>query len=323
MDLIGPSMTIQTGCSTSLVAIQLACQALQTGQCNMALSGGVSVNLEYRNGYLSEDGMILSPDGHVRTFDENARGTVFSEGVAVVVLKRLSDAVADGDTIHAVIKGVALNNDGGAKTSYSGPSIDGQAEVIAMAQRMSQVTADSIGYVEAHGTGTYVGDPVEMAAITQAFREQTDRKQFCAIGSIKTNISHQDVAAGVVGLIKTALTVRDGVIPPSLHFETPNRSIDFESSPFFVADTLQDWPVDASADDAQPRRAGVSSFGIGGTNAHAIVEQAPVAGSVEPTEDDNQPKLLPISARNPAALEAMAANLAAIWSVILNRTSTM
>ena len=311
MDLIGPSMTIQTGCSTSLVAIQLACQALQTGQCNMALSGGVSVNLEYRNGYLSEDGMILSPDGHVRTFDENARGTVFSEGVAVVVLKRLSDAVADGDTIHAVIKGVALNNDGGAKTSYSGPSIDGQAEVIAMAQRMSQVTADSIGYVEAHGTGTYVGDPVEMAAITQAFREQTDRKQFCAIGSIKTNIGHQDVAAGVVGLIKTALTVRDGVIPPSLHFETPNRSIDFESSPFFVADTLQDWPVDASADDAQPRRAGVSSFGIGGTNAHAIVEQAPVAGSVEPTEDDNQPKLLPISARNPAALEAMAANLAA------------
>ena len=320
MDLIGPSMTIQTGCSTSLVAIQLACQALQTGQCNMALSGGVSVNLEYRNGYLSEEGMILSPDGRVRTFDENARGTVFSEGVAVVVLKRLSDAVADGDTIHAVIKGVALNNDGGAKTSYSGPSIDGQAQVIAMAQQMSQVTADSIGYVEAHGTGTYVGDPVEMAAINQAFRQQTDRKQFCAIGSIKTNIGHQDVAAGVVGLIKTALTVRDGVIPPSLHFETPNRSIDFESSPFFVADKLQDWPASETAGEIQPRRAGVSSFGIGGTNAHAILEQAPVIEATAPTQQgnqgqpgqqSNQPELLPISARTPAALDAMAANLAA------------
>ena len=315
MDLIGPSMTIQTGCSTSLVAIQLACQALQTGQCNMALAGGVSVNLEYRNGYLSEEGMILSPDGHVRTFDENAKGTVFSEGVAVVVLKRLSDAQADGDTIHAVIKGVALNNDGGAKTSYSGPSIDGQAEVIAMAQRMSQVSADSIGYVEAHGTGTYVGDPVEMTAITQAFRQQTDRKQFCAIGSIKTNIGHQDVAAGVVGLIKTALTVRDGVIPPSLHFDTPNRSIDFESSPFFVAGSLQDWPVDAS-DPSRPRRAGVSSFGIGGTNAHAILEQAPIAEttpiteSIQPADDVSLPKLLPISARSPFALQTMACNLA-------------
>ena len=312
MDLIGPSMTIQTGCSTSLVAIQLACQALQTGQCNMALSGGVSVNLEYRNGYLSEEGMILSPDGHVRTFDENARGTVFSEGVAAVVLKRLSDAQADGDTIHAVIKGVALNNDGGAKTSYSGPSIDGQSEVIAMAQRMSQVSADSIGYIEAHGTGTYVGDPVEMAAISQAFRQQTDRKQYCAIGSIKTNIGHQDVAAGVVGLIKTALTVRDGVIPPSLHFETPNRSIDFESSPFFVAKSLQDWP--ANEDASQPRRAGVSSFGIGGTNAHAILEQAPTGPAAEdsnPADDGiGLPKLLPISARTPAALEAMAGNLA-------------
>ena len=318
MDLIGPSMTIQSGCSTSLVAMQLACQALQTNQCNMALTGAVSINLEYRNGYLSEEGMILSPDGHVRTFDEKARGTVFSEGVATVVLKRLSDALADGDTIHAVIKGVALNNDGGAKNSYSAPAIDGQAEVVQMAHRMSQVSADSIGYIEAHGTGTYVGDPVEMAALNKAFRAQTDREQFCAIGSIKTNIGHQDVAAGVVGLIKTALTVRDGVIPPSLHFETPNRSIDFDSSPFFVADKIQDWPVnddsDNSSESPEPRRAGVSSFGIGGTNAHAIVEQPPVQSSDgatdESTNDETQRWLLPISARNKTALDTMAGNLA-------------
>ncbi|ETX01973.1 MAG: hypothetical protein ETSY1_05325 [Candidatus Entotheonella factor] len=305
LDLCGPSMTIQTGCSTALVAVQLAMQALQTRQCSMALAGGVSVNLEHRYGYLSEEGMILSPDGHVRTFDEAAAGTVFGEGVAIVVLKRLSDAIEHGDTIHAVIKAVALNNDGAAKVSFAAPSIDGQADVVTLAQQLAQVSAESIGYLEAHGTGTYVGDPVEIAALTRAFRQRTDRTQYCAIGSVKTNVGHHDVAAGVTGLIKAVLCVRDGVIVPSLHFQSPNRQANFASSPFYVASHLQDWSVSEYA--PWPRRAGVSSFGIGGTNAHAIVEAPPRQGQADAPLT---PQLLVLSARDQAALDQMTENLA-------------
>ena len=321
LDLIGPSMTVQTGCSTSLVAVQLACQALQTGQCSLALAGGVSVNLEYRNGYVSQEGMILSPDGHVRTFDENAAGTVFSESVGVVVLKRLSDAVADRDTIHAVIRGVAINNDGGSKISYASPSVDGQTEVVAMAHRMSQLTADKIGYVEAHGTGTFVGDPIEVQSLTRAFAQTTDKKQFCALGSVKTNMGHADVAAGVIGLIKAANVVRDGLIPPSLHFGTPNPNAGITDSPFYVVTEKQVWQ-----NESGPRIAGVSSLGIGGTNAHAIVEQYQPSEPNEPDgqiaesglgsevgnrKESNDAGLtwLPLSARDENALEQMSINL--------------
>ena len=316
LDLIGPSMTVQTGCSTSLVAVQLACQSLQTQQCSLALAGGVSVNLEYRNGYVSQEGMILSPDGHVRTFDEKAAGTVFSESVGIVVLKRLSDAVADRDTIHAVIRGIALNNDGGSKISYASPSVDGQTEVVAMAHRMSQLSADQVGFVEAHGTGTFVGDPIEVQSLTRAFQRSTDKKQFCALGSVKTNMGHADVAAGVIGLIKAANVVRDGLIPPSLHFETPNPNFSLEESPFFVVTEKQVWK-----NESGPRIAGVSSLGIGGTNAHAILmEYDSKSDSSETTETSEPPcpvgdsagglVWLPLSARDETALEKMSVNLA-------------
>ncbi len=316
LNLTGPSMTVQTGCSTSLVAVQLACQSLQLGQCSLALAGGVSVNLEYRNGYLSQEGMVLSPDGRVRTFDDDAQGTVFGEGVGAVVLKRLSDAKADGDTIHAVIKTVAINNDGGSKMGYSAPSTDGQCQVVQMAHEQSGITADQVGYIEAHGTGTFVGDPVEVDALTKAFRASTDDSNYCWIGSVKTNVGHQDVAAGIVGLIKAACAVRDGTIPPSLHFRTPNRNANFADSPFRVATELTEWP---QRQPGQRRIAGVSAFGIGGTNAHAILEEPPSATSPEPpsTQDDDShsncstpaasetgaPHLLLLSARNESALD--------------------
>ena len=308
LNLIGPSMTVQTGCSTSLVAVQLACQALQTGQCSLALAGGVSVNLEYRNGYLSQEGMILSPDGHVRTFDQKAAGTVFSESVGIVVLKRLSDAIADRDTIHAVIRAVAINNDGGSKISYASPSVDGQTEVVAMAHRMSELTADQIGYVEAHGTGTFVGDPIEVQSLTRAFEQSTDKKQFCALGSVKTNMGHADVAAGVIGLIKTANVVRDGLIPPSLHYQTPNPNAELTDSPFFVVTEKQVWE-----NESGPRIAGVSSLGIGGTNAHAIVmqhqaEPEPASDKTD-TNDENGLIWLPLSACDETALDQMSVNL--------------
>ncbi len=232
--------------------------------------------------------MILSPDGHVRTFDEEAAGTVFSEGVAAVVLKRLSDAINDGDTVHAVIKAVALNNDGAEKVSYASPSIDGQAEVVALAQQLAEVSAYSIGYIEAHGTGTYVGDPVEIAALTQAFRQTTQRTQFCAVGSVKTNVGHQDVAAGITGLIKAALCVRDGVIAPSLRasarIDKPTlkavRSLSRESFARLAC----------GRGIKQPRRAGVSSFGIGGTNARHV-EQARMKTTIQRQRGDAMPRL--------------------------------
>lgn len=300
-NLRGPSITVQTGCSTSLVAVQLACQSLLNYQCNLALAGGVSISLRNSRGYFYQEGMIPSSDGHCRAFDAGASGTVLSQGVGVVVLKRLTEALSDRDSIYAVIKGIAINNDGGLKAGYTAPSVNGQAEVIVMAQALSGVSADSIGYVEAHGTGTVLGDPIEIAALTQAFRSSTERKRFCAVGSVKTNIGHADAAAGIAGLIKTILMLKNRQIPASLHFERPNPNIDFENSAFFVPTKLSEW-----AKSEFPRRAGVSSFGIGGTNVHAVLEEAPETDYIS----DSRPKqLLLLSAKTNTALEAVTRNL--------------
>jgi acyl transferase domain-containing protein/acyl carrier protein len=299
LNLRGPAVTVQTACSTSLVAVQLACQSLLNYQCDMALAGGASVSAPRVAGYLYQPGMIMSPDGHCRPFDADGRGIVAGEGVGLVVLKRLSEALADGDTIHAVIKGSAINNDGANKVGFTAPSVDGQAEVIAMAQAMADVSPDSITYIEAHGTGTELGDPIEVAALTQAFRASTDARAFCALGSVKSNMGHLDAAAGIAGLLKTVLALQHGRIPPSLHFTRPNPNIDFESSPFYVNTSSREWPISA---DGTPRRAGVSSFGIGGTNAHVVLEEAPRQQSVQPSARPSQ--LLLLSARTTGALES-------------------
>lgn len=302
LNLKGPSINIQTACSTSLVAVHVACQSLLNGECDMALAGGGSITFPHKEGYVYQEEGILSPDGHCRTFDSEARGTVGGEGAGLVVLKRLVDALADGDTIHAIIKGSAVNNDGSLKIGYTAPSVNGQAEVIADALAMAGVNAESITYVEAHGTATALGDPVEIAALTQAFDVDPMLKSFCAIGSVKTNLGHLDAAAGVAGLIKTILALKHRQIPPSLHYKQPNPKIDFAQSPFFVNDKLVEWTRTAT-----PRRAGVSSFGIGGTNAHVVVEEPP---SSEPSTLHTRPlQLLVLSAKTSSALETATANL--------------
>ncbi len=300
LDLKGPSLNVQTGCSTSLVAVHLACQSLLSYQCSMALAGGVCVLLRQKGGYFYQEGGIPSPDGYCRAFDTKARGTVVSEGVGIVVLKRLSDALADRDHIYAVIKGSAINNDGSSKMGFTAPSVEGQAQVIAMAQALADVSAESIDYIEAHGTGTPLGDTIEIAALSQVFRAGTSRKGFCAIGSIKANIGHLDAAAGVAGLIKTALALEHKEIPPSIHVEQPNPKIDFDNSPFYVNTELSDWHKNAA-----PRRAGVSSFGLGGTNAHVVIEEAPDARA---HEKSRPVQLLLFSARTNPALDKMTAN---------------
>ncbi|WP_437633779.1 type I polyketide synthase [Sorangium sp. So ce854] len=302
LNLEGPSIAVQTACSTSLVAVHLACQGLLTGECDLALAGGASVGVPQKSGYLYQDGAIASPDGHCRAFDAGARGTVGGSGVGVVLLKRLDDAIADRDAIVAVIKGSAVNNDGRAKVGYTAPRVEGQAGVIRAAHAAAGVDAGSIAYVEAHGTGTPLGDPIEIAALTRAFRATTDRKGFCAIGSVKTNVGHLDAAAGVTGLIKAALAVAHGRIPPSLHFRAPNPALDLEDSPFRVATELAAW-----APAAGPRRAGVSSFGIGGTNAHVVLEEAPPAPEADPPRPC---ELLVLSARSSASLERLTDALA-------------
>ncbi len=304
LNLKGPSYTVQTACSTSLVAVHLACRSLLGGECDIALAGGVSISASRKSGYFYKQGGIASPDGHCRAFDANANGTVGGEGVAIVVLKRLEDAVKDGDTIHALIKGSAINNDGSNKVSYTAPSIDSQAKVIKTAIALAEVEPETITYIEAHGTGTSLGDPIEIAALTQAFN--SDKQGFCAIGSVKTNIGHLDAAAGVVGLIKTVLALKHKQIPPSLHFQQPNPKIDFAKSPFYVNTCLSEWKTNGS-----PRRAGVSSFGIGGTNAHVVLEEAPVAeqGSGKLEEHGRNCQLLVISAKTDSALETATANL--------------
>ena len=302
LNLRGPAVNVQTACSTSLVAVHLACQSLLNGECNMALAGGVSIIVPQNAGYLYTEGMILSPDGHCRAFDAQAKGTIPGSGLGIVMLKRLEDAIADRDSIHAVIKGSAINNDGSVKVGYTAPSTEGQATVIAQAQAVAEVDAESITYIEAHGTGTTLGDPIEIAALTRAFRRSTQKQNFCAIGSLKTNMGHMDAAAGVGGLIKTVLSLKHKLIPPSLHFEEPSPQIDFANSPFYVNTTLSEWKSNGS-----PRRAGVSSFGIGGTNAHVILEEAPL---VTPSGESRGRNLLLISAKSSSALDQATANLA-------------
>src|SRR5262245_28005667 len=290
LDLKGPSIDIQTACSTSLVAVHLACQSLLSYQCDLALAGGISAQVPQLTGYHHLPGGINSPDGHCRVFDARAQGTVFGSGVGIVVLKRLAEALSDGDTIHAVIKGSALNNDGSFKIGYTAPSIEGQARAIAMAQMIAGVEAETITYVEAHGTGTALGDPAEVAALTKAFRASTSKKNFCAIGSVKSNVGHLDAAAGIAGLIKTILALKHRQLPPSLHFERPNPEIDFANSPFYVNNRLQEWRSESAR-----LRAGVSSFGVGGTNAHVILEEAP---EIEPGGRGRDYQLIVISAKS-------------------------
>lgn len=303
LDLHGPSMTIQTACSTSLVAVQVACQALTRGECDMALAGGVSLSFPQRGGYLYQEGMILSRDAHCRPFDANGGGTRAGAGCGIVVLKRLTDAVADRDTIHAVIRGAAINNDGAGKAGYTAPSVDGQVEAIATAQMLAGVDARSIGYIEAHGTGTPLGDPIEIAALSQVFRATTPEVGFCRLGSLKANLGHLDAAAGVAGLIKAVLVLQHREFPPLVNFKEPNRQLDLAHSPFCASAEASPWPA-----GPEPRRAGVSAFGIGGTNAHVVVEEAPPAAQGQSTTGRKE-QLFVISARSATALDAAAARL--------------
>ncbi len=310
LNLQGPSVNIQTACSTSLVAVHLACQSLLNGESDIILAGGATIMLPQHAGYLYQNGGIFSPDGHCRTFDAQSVGTVGGNGVGIVVLKRLDDAVEDGDHIYAVIKGSAINNDGSSKLGYTAPSACGQAQVISEALAISSVDADTIGFVEAHGTGTKLGDPIEISALTAAFRASTERKEYCAVGSVKTNIGHLDVASGVTGLIKAALAVAHKLLPPSPNFQEPNPNIDFANSPFYVNTGLKPWDT-----NERPRRAGVSAFGFGGTNAHVILEEAPAVkspGSSRPWQ------LLVVSAKTQSALKEASKNLADYLQAVPN-----
>jgi acyl transferase domain-containing protein len=302
LNLQGPSVNVQTACSTSLVAIHLAVQSLLANECDYALAGGSTLRQPHRVGYVYKEGEIVSPDGVCRTFDARAAGTIFGSGTGAVVLRRLVDALADGDTIHAVIKGSAINNDGSEKVGYLAPSVDGQAKVIAEALALANVEASSIQYVECHGTATPVGDPIEVAALSQAFADAADRKGTVALGSVKTNVGHLDTAAGVAGVIKMVQALRHRQLPASLHYESPNPAIDFESGPFYVNTALRDWTTDGT-----PRRAGVSSLGAGGTNAHVVLQEAP---AMPPSGPARPWQLYPVSAKTQAALGTQAANVA-------------
>ncbi|MCX7559223.1 beta-ketoacyl synthase N-terminal-like domain-containing protein [Sulfitobacter sp. F26204] len=303
-DLKGPSINLQTACSTSLVAIHYACQALRAGEVDMALAGGVTIELPHGRGYEFKENEILSPDGHCHAFDHRAQGTVFGSGAGAVALRRLSDAIADGDHIWAVIKGSAVNNDGAAKAGYLAPSVDGQTAAIAAALDAAGVAAQSIGMIECHGTGTYLGDPIEVAALTEAFRAETDAVDFCRIGSVKTNIGHLDTAAGVAGFAKATLALHHKQIPPSLGYEAPNPSIPFEGSPFRVNDRLSEW-----VSNDTPRRAAVNALGVGGTNAHTILQEAPER---RPSDESDWPfQALVVSGASTAALDANTKALAA------------
>ncbi|MYL96615.1 SDR family NAD(P)-dependent oxidoreductase [Novosphingobium sp. FGD1] len=303
LDLKGPSINVQTACSTSLVSIHMAAQSLLSGECDMALAGGASIELPHRQGYLYEEGEILSPDGHCRPFDAQSKGTVFGSGVAVVALRRLEDAIASGDHIHAVIRGSAINNDGSGKVGYLAPSVDGQAAVIAEALAVSGVDPSGIDYVEAHGTGTPIGDPIEVAALRQAFAQGGPRDAPCGLGSVKANIGHTDTAAGAAGIIKVALALRHEELPPVPHFTAPNPECALDAGPFRVQAASARWP----RRDERPRRAGVSSLGVGGTNAHVVMEEAPVRAPGGPSR---RRQLLVTSGASETAADANAAALA-------------
>lgn len=304
LDLKGPSVSVQSTCSTSLTAIAMACRSLQQGDCDMALAGGVCVRVPQKTGYYHEPGGIYSPDGHCRVFDAEGEGVVFGSGVGVVLLKPLAAALGDGDAVHAVVRGSAINNDGALKASYTAPGLEGQTAVIAAAQRAAGLSPGTIRLIEAHGTGTPLGDPIEIAALTTAFRRANRRKGFCAVGSVKSNVGHLDHAAGVAGFMKAVLALEHRMLPPSLNCDQPNPRIDFESSPFYVNRTLRPWEA-----DAHPRRAGISGFGIGGTNVHVIVEEAPQR-PVAPAGGDRSAHLLVLSARSSAALQQVTTRLA-------------
>lgn len=301
LNLFGPTYNIQTACSTSLTAVHLACQSLLLDECKIAIAGGCVINVPQKAGYTYQPGSIFSPDGHCRPFDADAKGTLFGNGIGVIVLKRLEDALADKDTIHAVIKGSAVNNDGASKASFIAPGIEGQSMVILEALASSGVELDSISYVETHGTGTIVGDSIEMAALNEAYRTEIDQKQYCPIGSVKGNIGHLDAASGIAGLIKVVLCLKNKKIPASINFKKPNPEIDFANSPFYVNTTLTDWKT-----TKYPRRAAVSSFGFGGTNAHFILEEAPL---VEETKENQSIHLIPLSAKSEISLNKNTENL--------------
>src|SRR3954452_12207051 len=304
LDLRGPSLNVQTACSTALVAVHLAVQALLSGECEVALAGGATVLVPQDTGSPYAPGSISSPDGRCRAFDAQSAGTLPGSGVGVVVLKRLADALRDGDPVRAVVRGSAINNDGAAKVAYTAPGVEGQAAVIGEALSAADVEADTVTYVEAHGSGTDLGDTIEIAALTRAYRAHTDRAGYCAVGAVKTNVGHLDTAAGIVGFIKTVLALEHGEIPPTVHFETPNPKLAFDGSPFFVAaGEAREWRTERGV----PRRAGVSSFGMGGTNAHVVLEEAPARA---PSGPSRPWQLLPLSARPPAAVGAAAARLA-------------
>jgi acyl transferase domain-containing protein/thioesterase domain-containing protein len=302
LGLEGPSVGVQTACSTSLVAIHIAAQHLINGECDMALAGGSTIEIPHVTGYRFEEGEILSPDGHCRPFDAGASGTVFGSGTGVVVLRRLRDALESGDTIRAVLRGSAVNNDGSRKAGFLAPSVDGNAHVVAEALAISETDAGSISYVETHGTGTPVGDPIEIAALTQAFRETSQAKNFCGIGSCKSNIGHIDSAAGVASFLKVVEALRHEQLPPSLHFDKANPLLEIDSSPFYVNAELKPWPRGSA-----PRRAGVHSTGVGGTNAHVILEEAPLQKGSTSTR---AVQLLALAAKTRGALDAMCARLA-------------
>ncbi|GAT69455.1 acyl transferase [Planomonospora sphaerica] len=303
LDLRGPSLTLHTACSSSLVAIHTACEALRSGECDMALSGGVSIEMPPEWGYQYHQDGIYAPDGHCRAFDASAAGTIWGGGGGIAVLKRLSDALADGDHVRAIVIGNAINNDGATKVGFSAPSVEGQAVAVSQALDLAGVDPRTVTYVEAHGTGTSLGDPIEVAALSSVFGRDTAETGWCGIGSVKTNIGHLGPAAGIAGFIKTVLSIEHGMIPPSLNYTSPNPRIGFGENPFHVVSALTKWET-----GDLPRRAGVSSFGIGGTNAHAVLEQAP---AVPPAPREDRPvHLLRLSARTPAALDAMAGRLA-------------
>ncbi|GGZ16186.1 polyketide synthase [Streptomyces inusitatus] len=303
LNLTGPSVNVSTACSTSLVAVHMAAQALRTFECDMALAGGVAVTPPLKSGYLYQEGAISSFDGLTRSFDASSTGTVLGSGVGVVLLKRLEDAQLDGDVIHGVILGSAINNDGSNKAGFTAPGIPGQAEVTANAHAVAGVSADTITYQEAHGTGTLIGDPIEVQALTQAYRETTDRRNYCALGSVKANIGHMDTGAGVAALIKAVMAAKHGVIPPQINFEKPNPGLGLAESPFYITGEARPWGLP----EGMPRRAGVSAFGFGGTNAHVVVEEppAPLDGAAdrarESAEDDGW-QILPVSARGGEAV---------------------
>jgi len=302
LDLRGPAISLNTACSTTLLAVDQACRSLLDYECDVALSGGIDITVPQKSGFLYQEGGTFAKDGHCRPFDADATGTMFCDGAGVVILKRLAEARADGDTIYAVIRGTGKNNNGARPASFLAPSVDGQADAIAIAQSNANVEVETIRYIEAHGTGTPVGDPIEFEALRRVFESKTDKKQFCYIGSIKGNIGHPTNAAGIAGLIKAALVLYHEQIPPTLHFKTPNPKIEFAGSPFLIADRLISFPR-----GEEIRRTAVSSFGFGGTNVHAILEEAPlpkVASASRPLQ------LLPVSAKTPAALDAYSHALA-------------